>query len=73
MKNNMIYLFCTVFFIITILCKLFLNTPLNIVLPIIMVLWSILIMISEHYTNRSKIILTSILILISVSILVRDL
>ncbi|VUC69102.1 Uncharacterised protein [Macrococcoides caseolyticum] len=73
MKNNIIYVCCTIVFILAIVCKVYFNASLNIVLPVIMIAWSILIAISEHFTKKSKIILISMLLLMSVSILVKDL
>lgn len=73
MKNNIIYVCCTIVFILTIVCKVYFNASLNIVLPVIMIAWSILIAISENFTKKSKIILISMLLLMSVSILVKGL
>lgn len=73
MKNNIIYVCCTIVFILAIVCKVYFNASLNIVLPVIMIAWSILIAISENFTKKSKIILISMLLLMSVSILVKGL
>lgn len=73
MKNNIIYICCSLIIILAIVLKVFFEFSLNIVLPAMMISWAILILLSESFKKNSKIILVSILLLMSALIIIKGL